>query len=125
MKIAELEKRLEEIIREFYPTVIVRQNLRVPNDGNDPVFDVFCVPDVKDGEFMEWSIEEYWKLAQQHNLPELDIMQHCISATREHYPEIWKEYTARTTRSRGTARPGRRKPVSQPAPPQKSKTSRR
>ncbi len=41
------------------------------------------------GEFARFYIYEAGKLVESENLPDLEMMAHSITTTREHYPKIW------------------------------------
>jgi len=64
----------------------------------EPVIEVLCVPDGREGEFLEFMIDVLPDLVEERSLPEVQLVPHNESDSHEHYGHL-----CRRTRSRGRA----------------------
>jgi hypothetical protein len=82
---AELAKRLQQIIRAKFPTVLVRHNEAIPSDDDLPPFDVFFVPSDKLDEFDRYANDEFSAIAKKEGLPDVDLISHSVADTKLHF----------------------------------------
>jgi hypothetical protein len=89
--------KLQDALREVFPGVVVREYFCVANDGEDPVYDVFFVPDDPPTAFFDWMLKDYVDFMAAHGFAEYDLLWHETSATRKYYPEIKQDKAVAST----------------------------
>jgi hypothetical protein len=82
---AALAKRVQEIIRAKFPTVLVKPNTSIPSDDDLPPFDVYFVPNDKLDEFSGYVDGEFSAIAKREGLPDVDLISHSVSDSKLHY----------------------------------------
>ena len=100
---------LQEILRERFPSVIVRCDL--DPDAGENAFDVFGIPDEDVGGFMEFRIETLPGILRSRKLPAVSLVPHALSDTH-YYPEIAREIGSakKAQKRRPHSSPGRAEP---------------
>lgn len=80
-----------EILCERFPGIVVCIDPYMgKHDGG--TLGVFCIPDDKAEEYMEFMLDEFQDILDEHGLPELSVLPRTESTTKEYYPEIWKSW---------------------------------
>src|SRR5437879_2225361 len=77
-------------LQKMFPGVIVGWNRGIPDEPDAPMLDVFMIPDAHAADFCRFFIYDAPKIIEAENLPDMDLLPHTVSATREHYPEVWR-----------------------------------
>lgn len=90
----------QTLIGDRYPTVLLRiAEIDDPEDAS-PLFDAFCVPDGRQGEFVQFVLEDLSLEAEQRGLPGAAFIPHGTTATRRYYPGAYEECAFRFVEGR-------------------------
>jgi hypothetical protein len=92
----------QELIRPFFPTVIVTPDVNhVPYPD---IYDAFFLPDERLEEYLEFEREILPELVENAKLPDITLIPHWTSDTLKYYPKVCQRVDAEQAASHAAAK---------------------
>ena len=97
MKIDEVASAYERLLRDRFSEHLVCRGYLREGDPSDPFVRVLFIPDDRDEEFMDFSIDELPALLDDLDLPDVTLVPYGLGESLEHFPDLAAEVAIRFT----------------------------